>query len=310
MSLKSVTKGDDEDTPLLTAQGGRGAQTPHMAQADIARPESYSTYSSLSQSETDAIGTGNGGSMGSIAYADPDQDARVVEVCPVGFREDPELFRKCLLSVKALAHAHMRVTIVVDGNADHSDWAMVQVAKEVFCEDGMTCFNLTHLPNGAVGEGEGEGKGESEGNGGEEWRLGPLVSRRALLDANVVCITQPHAGKRNAMYTAFCVAQARGAAYVLNTDSDTVLDASCLSHMVATMEARPHQTAAVAGVLLIFGPFNWLVKMTAARYRIAFQVERAAQGYWGSVLCVSGPLGLYNLKVVSRVKDEWVNQVG
>jgi cellulose synthase/poly-beta-1,6-N-acetylglucosamine synthase-like glycosyltransferase len=200
----------------------------------------------------------------------------------------------------------MRVTIVVDGNTDHSDWAMVQVAKEVFCEEGITCFNLTHLPNGAVGEGKGEG----DGNGDEEWQLGPLVPRRALLDANVVCITQPHAGKRNAMYTAFCVAQARGAAYVLNTDSDTVLDASCLSHMVATMEARPHRTAAVAGVLRIFGPFNWLVKMTAARYRIAFQVERAAQGYWGSVLCVSGPLGLYNLKVVTRVKDEWVNQVG
>ena len=35
--------------------------------------------------------------------------------------------------------------------------------------------------------------------------------------------------------------------------------------------------------------------MTAARYRIAFEVERSAQGHWGSVLCVSGPLGLYKL---------------
>ena len=55
------------------------------------------------------------------------------------------------------------------------------------------------------------------------------------------------------------------------------------------------KTAAVAGVLRIYGPYNWLVKMTAARYRIAFEVERSAQGHWGSVLCVSGPLGLYKL---------------
>ncbi len=57
---------------------------------------------------------------------------------------------------------------------------------------------------------------------------------------------QPHAGKRNAMYTAFCVAKARNSDYVLNTDSDTVLDENCLTQMMSTMNRRK-ETGAVAG---------------------------------------------------------------
>ena len=228
-----------------------------------------------------------GGIKGSIASC---SDA--VEVCPVGYKEDPELFQDCLESLKAQEYHNMRITIVVDGNETQADWGMVHVAKQVFGHQ-LTCINLTHLPD--------------EVDVTEGWKFGG-VSEEKICAAQVLCITQPHAGKRNAMYTAFCAAHVRGAAYVLNTDSDTVMQPNCVARMVEAMKQCPHSTGAVAGILRIFGPYNWLVKMTAARYRIAFEIERSAQGFWGSVLCVSGPLGLYNMALINKIKDDWVRQ--
>ena len=123
-------KGGEGETPLLAAAGDGGtqaSQTPQTTQADLARPGSFNTYSSSALSGAEAAGSGSGGS---IAYPDPGR-ARMVEVCPVGYREDPQFFLKCLQSIKELTHSHMRVAIMVDGNTDAADWAMVQVVEEV-----------------------------------------------------------------------------------------------------------------------------------------------------------------------------------
>jgi len=221
-------------------------------------------------------------------------DEDTVEVCAVGYQEEPELFRKCLQSIKDADYPGLRTTIVIDGNDHERDFAMLNVAKEVF-SDRIKYYNLDHVPD------------ELPTTIDDKFN-GMINFNNEILNTNtVLCITQPHRGKRNAMYTAFCIAKARKSAYVLNTDSDTVLDTSCLQNMMRTMKKNP-KNGAVAGVLKLYGPFNWLVKMTAARYRIAFEVERSAQGYWGSVLCVSGPLGLYKLSAVNKVRDTWVNQ--
>lgn len=234
---------------------------------------------------------GGSGTYGSVSANSTIDIVDTLEVCAVGYKESPELFKRCLESIRDVEYGPgLRITIVVDGNSDPDDFAMVDVAKEVF--GSIVCLNLTHLPD------ELPEKSYKFGN----------IPMETFDTTEVICITQPHAGKRNAMYTAFCIAGARKSSFVLNTDSDTVLDKSCLLNMMCTMKKKKDKTAAVAGVLRIYGPYNWLVKMTAARYRVAFEVERSAQGYWGSVLCVSGPLGLYKLSAVNKVKEEWVHQ--
>ena len=38
-------------------------------------------------------------------------------------------------------------------------------------------------------------------------------------------------------------------------------------------------------------------------------MERAAQGYFGAVTCVSGPLGGYRRDIIDQIKDRFINQV-
>jgi hyaluronan synthase len=46
--------------------------------------------------------------------------------------------------------------------------------------------------------------------------------------------------------------------------------------------------------------------LTSLRYWFAFNVERAADSYFGVVNCVSGPLGLYKKEVIQDISHEWI----
>lgn len=46
--------------------------------------------------------------------------------------------------------------------------------------------------------------------------------------------------------------------------------------------------------------------MSALRYWFAFNVERAADSYFGVVSCISGPLGLYKKAILDEVKETWI----
>jgi hyaluronan synthase/N-acetylglucosaminyltransferase len=53
---------------------------------------------------------------------------------------------------------------------------------------------------------------------------------------------------------------------------------------------------------------NILTRLIAMRYWVAFNQERAAQGYFRTVLCCSGPLAAYRRSVLDRVWDRYINQ--
>ena len=53
---------------------------------------------------------------------------------------------------------------------------------------------------------------------------------------------------------------------------------------------------------------NHLTKMQAVRYYISFRVMKAAEAYFDSVMCLSGPLSCYRISVVREIFDEWLNQ--
>lgn len=120
-------------------------------------------------------------------------------------------------------------------------------------------------------------------------------------------MSQPHKGKREVIYTAYKISEKVSVDFFLNTDSDTIINPSALSEMVL-MTKNALDVGAVAGELTIFNANNWLSKLSAARYVIAFNIERASQSYHGVLNCISGPLGLYRMSVVSGVVDEWVDQ--
>lgn len=214
-----------------------------------------------------------------------------VAVNVVGYREDPDYFKKCLSSAKRLTYSNIRAIIVsIDGN-DEDDEEMAEIAMSTFPD----AIRINMLSNPFADKYT------------SFLRLVPEIDSTYSQARTVFVVSQPHMGKREALYSSFKVAEKVGAEYIFNTDSDTILDPMAVTEMVRMTKGRP-DVGAVAGELTIFNDTNWLGKLTASRYLIAFNVERASLGYHGVVNCISGPMGMYQAAAVVEVMDGWVHQ--
>ena len=120
----------------------------------------------------------------------------------------------------------------------------------------------------------------------------------------VTCIAQPAAGKRAAMYRVLRDGGTTDATYMLCTDSDTVITPETPAAMKQILDNQPG-TAAVTGNVTIFNLGNFLTHMVKFKYWFAFNLERAAQSYFGCVSCVSGPLGMYRMDAIRPLLDSW-----
>lgn len=214
-----------------------------------------------------------------------------VAVHVVGYREDPDYFRQCLKSVWNIAYSNIKhVTVVIDGNEDEDKY-MAEIAKEVFMSNVVE-LNLEVVPC------------ETHSSSLLGLEVGNVSTNHKF---PVYVVTQPHRGKREAIYTAFVISRESQVEFFVNTDSDTILHEMAVDELVS-MAADDEKVDAVAGCLYIFNRTNLLSKLTAARYFMAFNIERASQGYHGVVGCISGPLGLYRTSKVRLVVEDWVRQ--
>lgn len=118
---------------------------------------------------------------------------------------------------------------------------------------------------------------------------------------------QDNAGKRVAMKLAFDHLDSQSR-FVLTGDDDTVWRRSATRRLVASMQSDPRIGATTGHVATLNADESWLTRLIAVRYWVAFQVERASQGYFGTVTCVSGPLGGYRRDLIDRIKDAFVSQ--
>jgi hyaluronan synthase len=229
---------------------------------------------------------------------DSRRSARVVSkvnVMVVGHREDPEYFRMCLESIRT-AYANIinlnKVYVIIDGNAD-DDKYMVEIFFDVFNDKNVKHIELT------------------------ESRLTDEVLTLSMPDVNdtdIVCITQLHGGKRSAMMTGFKMTLLENLLYkkgidkVFSTDSDTTITPECVVEMCKYLDSNS-DIGAVAGNLGIYNKYDSVVSfMSFVRYWYAFNLERAYQSMTGSVLCVSGPIGLYKLNYLEMILDDWLKQ--
>jgi hyaluronan synthase/N-acetylglucosaminyltransferase len=118
---------------------------------------------------------------------------------------------------------------------------------------------------------------------------------------------QANAGKRRALYRGFQHMDP-DSVYVLTSDSDTVWRDDAIYAMVATLQSDDRLGAVTGHVSTLNPRDTWLTQLTSRRYWLAFEVERAAQGRFGAVTCVSGPLGGYRRDLIEQVKDRFVGQ--
>lgn len=210
----------------------------------------------------------------------------------VGYREDPHYFSRCLQSIRDIRDQDLAcstVFIVVDGN-EAEDREMVSIAEEVF-RGSAANFQYVNLSN-TIHESR------------EDTRQQILQS---YFTSNVICISQPQRGKRHAMYSAIWSAIQMKIPYLLFTDSDTWLTLTSPFYLRALLD-EDDQVAASTGHVKIYNVCNWLTFLVELKYWFAFNLERAAQSWFGCVSCVSGPLGMYRVSVLTDVVEDWIEQ--
>jgi hyaluronan synthase len=135
--------------------------------------------------------------------------------------------------------------------------------------------------------------------------LMPLYDRYARLPGWRILLPEENRGKRHAQDRAF--RECRGDILV-TIDSDTIVSPDGVQEIV-----RPFADARVGAVTGDVGVTNWrvniLTRLIGMRYWVAFNQERAAQSWFRSVLCCSGPLAAYRRSTLAAACwDDYINQ--
>jgi cellulose synthase/poly-beta-1,6-N-acetylglucosamine synthase-like glycosyltransferase len=128
--------------------------------------------------------------------------------------------------------------------------------------------------------------------------------------ARYIWFVEPRKGKRNAMYKGFVdFLQDSRVKYVFNVDSDTLLHIDAIANAVRVFQSD-EQIGCMTGDIRVANPHvNLLTRLTYQRYYFAFNVERAAQSFWNSVTCMSGPLMGIRSTILHEILGNWANQM-
>ena len=111
-------------------------------------------------------------------------------------------------------------------------------------------------------------------------------------------------GKREAQNTAY---QRCEGEIMVTIDSDTIVDPDGVSEIVRAFEDE--RVGAVTGdVGVTNSRVNILTRLIGMRYWVAFNQERAAQSYFRTVLCCSGPLAAYRRAVLDKIWHRYTHQ--
>lgn len=214
----------------------------------------------------------------------------------VGYKEDPEYYKKCLESLKNIVSMHLnKIYIVIDGN-EQDDQYMIDTFQKIF-DNTVYKSTTIYLENC---------------NNSDEDLIKSHFEK--INDNTIICISQKHGGKRRAMSTAFQFSlleqniSDKNIVGVFCTDSDTILSNNCTDEMFAYL-VEDDTIGAICGNLSIYNKYDSFISfLTSLRYWYAFNLERAYQSFTGCVLCVSGPIGMYRLSDIAQIFTDWREQ--
>jgi len=198
----------------------------------------------------------------------------------VGYNENELLLKKCLESIKKNNYQNVRkIIFVIDGNTSDNNY-MFEIYKEVF---NNNLFRMDYF--------------HSQMNYSLFWE-----------NNEPICIMQPHNGKREGLMTGFKILMYNSDIKVIvTTDSDTILDTSAIKELV--YQCNESDIGAVAGQIDIWNTSDSLLShIVAYRYWLSFNLERASESFWKTVMCVAGPMACYKVSVLTEILDSWYNQ--
>lgn len=178
----------------------------------------------------------------------------------VGYREDPDYWTKCLLSLRDIDYPKSRINGVfafIDGDEEDD-----QYMKNIF---------------------------------GEVLKQDIEVGTAGCCD----CFLMPHKGKRHVMYEGFRYIREKfpNNEYIIVIDSDTILRPDSVRNLVKAVHWN-RMNGCGTGSLKIFNRSNLLTRIVHSRYGYAFNIERGAMSYVGCMNCCSGPFSIYRQRLL------------
>lgn len=135
-------------------------------------------------------------------------------------------------------------------------------------------------------------------------RIHNEAERFATRDRLHMVVMPQNGGKREALVQGVKLAKHDLVVFV---DSDSFLEPTAIRHLVQPFQDP--KMGGVAGRTDVENKFtNAITKLQTVRYYIAFRIMKAAESYFDSVTCLSGPLSCYRKELVLRHADAWLNQ--
>lgn len=94
---------------------------------------------------------------------------------------------------------------------------------------------------------------------------------------------------------------------VVFVDSDSFLEPTAIKHLVQPFQDP--RMGGVAGRTDVENKYtNSITKLQTVRYYIAFRIMKAAESWFDSVTCLSGPLSCYRKDLILQHSEAWLNQ--
>lgn len=94
---------------------------------------------------------------------------------------------------------------------------------------------------------------------------------------------------------------------VVFVDSDSFLEPDAIKNLVQPFQDP--KMGGVAGRTDVENKYtNMVTKLQTVRYYIAFRIMKAAESYFDSVTCLSGPLSCYRKELIIEHSEAWLNQ--
>ena len=94
---------------------------------------------------------------------------------------------------------------------------------------------------------------------------------------------------------------------VVFVDSDSFLEPTAIRHLVQPFQDP--KMGGVAGRTDVENKYtNSITKLQTVRYYIAFRIMKAAEAWFDSVTCLSGPLSCYRKDLIIQHSDAWLSQ--
>ncbi|KAK8108885.1 hypothetical protein PG984_014686 [Apiospora sp. TS-2023a] len=245
----------------------------------------------------------------------------------VGWREDPELWRRCLESYKT-ATGWAFLIVGIDGD-EPDDQEMINVFQEAYPD--QSCVLRIEEPLGevatAVREREYAERKKSEATTRfDEDTINEIAMGRCMdiarqhLEKHLqqggtikhLLVSQRHLHKKGIMFTclvfSMVIAEHLGVRFVWTSDSDSMVRPDSVEGTIATMAADAGAGGASSGMVIHNADESLVAKLSSSVYWCDQYLTHALPASVGVSDCQSGPSAAFRLSALRPILVSWYNQ--